>query len=54
MSKCICTTCENKECIAHKCKYDCYTEKEAECTIDGFTTQCSGYIDKNGKRGKYE
>ena len=29
-------------------------KEEAECTIDGFTTQCTEYIDKNGKKGKNE
>lgn len=52
--KCICTTCFNKECKSHLCKFDCYKKANAECTIDGFTTQCSEYINENGKKGKYE
>lgn len=25
---CICTTCNNKECINYKCKFDCVSEEE--------------------------
>lgn len=49
MSKCICTTCFNKECKSHECKFNCSNENLAECTIDGFTTQCSEYKKKEGK-----
>lgn len=40
---CICTTCNNKECINHNCKFDCASEEMCNCTIDGYTDQCSDY-----------
>ena len=40
---CICTTCSNRESICNNCKFDCASEEMCNCTIDGYTTQCSEY-----------
>ena len=41
---CLCKTCQNKECIANNCEWNCYDDNDScNVTIEGYTDQCSAY-----------